>query len=87
MPLPSLSILYYLMIFCLILAAWFQVIFFCKLPKDRNASLLPTAKDCVSDTKTQLNNGLLMHKNQHLSFEIPIIVSYKINWEDILFVY
>ena len=75
------------MIFCLILAAWFQVIFFCKLPKDRNASLLPTAKDCVSDTKTQLNNGLLMHKNQHLSFEIPIIVSYKINWEDILFVY
>lgn len=42
------------MIFCLILVAWFQVTLFCKLPKDRNASLLPTAKDCVSDTKTQL---------------------------------
>ena len=69
------------MIFCLILVAWFQVILFCKLPKDRNASLLPTAKDCVSDTKTQLKNGLLMHKNQDLIFEIPI-ASYKINWED-----
>ena len=42
----------------------------------------PPLRTVCQTQKHSLKNGLLMHKNQDLSFEIPNIVSYKINWED-----
>ena len=41
----------------------------------------PLLRTVCQTQKHSLKNGLLMHKNQDLIFEIPI-ASYKINWED-----